>query len=237
METDADEDVGQFLWDNFSDAARRNGSGGRVPYGAPPIDRWKAIVSVVHLLICVGGIVGNSCVIVVIARFAKTKTVTNLYIANLAVADLCFLVGLPFVVVTSILERWVFGAVGCRLFFVSTSINWFASVFILTVMGVDRYLAVCWPVASLRYRTPGIARVVCACVWTASMLVMLPITLYATTASRRGSGGRETCTIRWPHGGLISPEKAFIWYGFRRSISSSEKSTISTVTNFTVISS
>ena len=54
-----------------------------------------------------------------IVRYAKSKTVTNLYIANLAVADLCFLVGLPFLVVTSILERWVFGDVVCRLFFVS----------------------------------------------------------------------------------------------------------------------
>lgn len=180
----------------------------------PVIDSWKIIVSAIHLLICVSGIIGNSCVIVVIARYAKTKTVTNLYIANLAVADLCFLVGLPFLVATSILERWVFGAVVCRLFFVSTSINWFASVFVLTVMSVDRYLAVCWPVASLRYRTLTIARVVCACLWTVSMIAMLPIMLYATAASRPGSGGRQTCTIRWPHGKLISPEKAFIWYGF-----------------------
>jgi len=120
----------------------------------------------------------------------------------------------PFLVATSILERWVFGAVVCRLFLASTSINWFASVFILTVMSTDRYLAVCWPVASLRCRTLPVARVVCACVWAASMIAMLPIILYATTAARPGSGGRQTCTIRWPHGRLISPEKAFIWYGF-----------------------
>jgi len=224
-------------------------TGGRAP-GVSPVDTWTAVLSTVHLLICISGIVGNSCVIVVIARYAKTKTVTNLYIANLAVADLCFLVGLPLIVTTSILQRWVFGNYGepigsrtqatqgthlrphtttpstsilkrwvfgdiiCRLFFVSTSINWFASMFILTVMSVDRYLAVCWPVASLRYRTLAIARVVCACVWAASMLAMLPIMIYATAAERPGSGGRQTCTIRWPHARIISPEKAFIWYGF-----------------------
>jgi len=215
MAADADCDTEEFLMNNYTNATLRSGyvAGGRMPHGAP-VDYWKIIVSVIHLLICVSGIIGNSCVIVVIVRYAKTKTVTNLYIANLAVADLCFLVGLPFLVATSILERWVFGAVVCRLFFVSTSINWFASVFVLTVMSVDRYLAVCWPVESLRYRTLTIARVVCACVWAASVLAMLPIMLYATTAARPGSGGRQTCTIRWPHVGLISPEKAFIWYGF-----------------------
>ena len=216
MAANADCDVDKFLWNNCTNTTPSSGfvSGGRTPGGAPPVDSWKAIVSAVYALICISGIIGNSCVIVVIARYAKTKTVTNLYIANLAVADLCFLVGLPVIMTTSILERWVFGAVICRLFFVSTSINWFASVFVLTVMSVDRYLAVCWPVASLRYRTLAIARVVCACVWTASILAMLPIILYATTASRHGPGGRQTCTIRWPHVGLISPEKAFIWYSF-----------------------
>jgi len=207
-------DGDKLLWSNCTNETLTSGyAAGGMPNGAPPVDSWKAVVLAVNLLICVVGIIGNSCVIVVIARYAKTKTVTNLYIANLAVADLCFLVGLPFLVATSILERWVFGAVGCRLFFASTSINWFASVFVLTVMSVDRYMAVCWPVASLRYRTLAIARVVCACVWAASMLVMLPIILYATTAEYPGTG-RQSCAIRWPHGWLISPDKAFIWYGF-----------------------
>ena len=194
MASDADTD--KFLLNNFSNATSTSGAGG----DALPMDSWKVVVSSVLLLICISGIVGNCCVIVVIVRYAKTKTVTNLYIANLAVADLCFLVGLPFLVVTSILERWVFGDVVCRLFFVSTSINWFASVFILTVMSVDRYLAVCWPVASLRYRTLAIARVVCVCVWAASMLAMIPVMIYATAADRSGPGGGQTCTIRWPHG-------------------------------------
>jgi len=213
MAAGADCDVDKILCNNCTKISNCTNATLRSGY-TPDVDSWKAIASVIHLLICFSGIVGNSCVIIVIARYAKTKTVTNLYIANLAVADLCFLVGLPFLVATSILEHWVFGAVVCRLFFASTSINWFASVFVLTVMSVDRYLAVCWPVASLRYRTLSIARAVCACVWIASMLAMLPIMLYATTGVRPGSDGRQTCTIRFPHGIFISPEQAFIWYGF-----------------------
>jgi len=113
MASDADTD--KLLLNNFTNATSTSGAGG----DALPMDSWKVVVSSVLLLICISGIVGNCCVIVVIVRYAKTKTVTNLYIANLAVADLCFLVGLPFLVVTSILERWVFGDVVCRLFFVS----------------------------------------------------------------------------------------------------------------------
>jgi len=201
------------LWSNVSNATPT--AGYMVEDRAPQIGCWTAVISAVHLLICVSGIIGNSCVIVVIARYTKTKTVTNLYIANLAVADLCFLVGLPILVATTILERWVFGDVVCRLFFASTSINWFASMFILTVMSVDRYMAVCWPVASHYYRTLVVARVVCVGVWTTSILAMLPTMLYATAVQRaHAPPGRLTCTLRWPHARLMSPDKAFIWYGF-----------------------
>ena len=52
-----------------------------------------AIVFVsLYTLICVAGLVGNGLVIFVVLRFTKMKTVTNMYILNLAVADLCFLV-------------------------------------------------------------------------------------------------------------------------------------------------
>ena len=77
-----------------------------------------------------------------------------------------------------------------------------------------RYLAVCHPVTSIGYRTPFVSRVVCACVWIASMLAMLPMMLYATTMPHAALPGRETCTIRWPHGQAIHPDAAFIWYAF-----------------------
>ena len=52
-----------------------------------------AIVFVsLYTLICVAGLVGNGLVIFVVLRYTKMKTVTNMYILNLAVADLCFLV-------------------------------------------------------------------------------------------------------------------------------------------------
>ena len=105
------------------------------------VDMWTAVMSTVNILICVGGLVGNALVIVVVVRYAKMKTVTNMYIVNLAVADLCFLVGIPFLVATTILRHWVFGFLLCRLFYILTSINWFTSVFTLTVMSADRLVS------------------------------------------------------------------------------------------------
>ena len=49
-----------------------------------------------YTLICLVGLVGNGLVIFVVLRYTKMKTVTNMYIFNLAVADLCFLVSTSF---------------------------------------------------------------------------------------------------------------------------------------------
>ena len=178
-----------------------------------PISGGTAFCAAMYTLICVAGLVGNGMVIFVVLRYTKMKTVTNMYILNLAVADLCFLIGLPFLIVTSLLKSWVFGTFTCKLFYIATSINWFTSVFTLTVMGADRYLAVCHPIRSMRYRTPLISRIVCIVVWTVSLLVMLPIMLYATTVTNP-ENGKVSCTIIWPGDQIIPAELAFIWYGF-----------------------
>lgn len=106
------------------------------------------------------------------------NSVTNSYIVNLAVSDFCFLFGLPFLIVTLFYEGWVFGSVVCKLFYALTSLNWFSSVFTLTAMSADRYLAVCRAIESRRYRTATVSRVVCGLLWVVSLIVMMPVYLY-----------------------------------------------------------
>ena len=64
---------------------------------------------------CVLGLLGNSLVIYVVLRFSKMKTVTNMYILNLAIADECFLVGIPFLIATSATGDWPFGMIMCKV--------------------------------------------------------------------------------------------------------------------------
>ena len=170
------------------------------------------IFSGLYSIICGLGLIGNGLVILVVLRFAKMKTAPNIYILNLAVSDLCFLIGLPFLITTGITRFWMFGFVMCKIFYILTSINWFASVFTLTVMSVDRYLAVCHALRSIQYRTPVISSIVCVCIWTLSFIVMLPIIRYTTTAT--GSSNKTSCTIIWPEEQPITSQKAFIWYTF-----------------------
>lgn len=77
-----------------------------------------------------------------------------------------FLVGLPFLIATVTYKAWPFGQVMCKIYMTTTSINQFTSSLLLTVMSADRYVAVCHPISSPRYRTPFIAKFICLTVWT-----------------------------------------------------------------------
>lgn len=160
-----------------------------------------AVIQVFYGLICVLGLCGNTLVIYVVLRFSKMQTVTNIYILMLALADECFLVGIPFLIATSVRGDWIFGRTMCKVYLTTTSINQFTSSIFLTVMSADRYIAVCHPISSPRFRTPVIARCVSLSAWAASALLMVPVFMYAATITKPNGG--QSCNIFWPLDGNI----------------------------------
>ena len=54
---------------------------------------FLVLVILIYILIFLAGVLGNSLVIFVVTRFPGLHTVTNTYILNLAIADMCFLLG------------------------------------------------------------------------------------------------------------------------------------------------
>jgi hypothetical protein len=78
----------------------------------------------------------------VVLRFSKMKTVTNLYILNLAFADEIFLIGLPILIFTMHIGEWMFGVFFCKLYMISTSITQFTSSIFLVIMSADRWVVI-----------------------------------------------------------------------------------------------
>jgi len=174
------------------------------------------VIQIFYALVCVCGLVGNSLVIYVVLRFSKMHTVTNTYILHLAVADECFLVGIPFLIVTMYMREWPFGDSFCKIYFITTSINQITSSLFLMVLSADRYVAVCHPISSPRFRTGLIAKIVSLSVWLVSALLMLPVFLYATTISRPDGG--QSCNIYWRNingtseEAILNEQTAFTFY-------------------------
>ena len=162
-----------------------------------------------YSLICLIGLVGNGLVIFVVLRYHRLKTVTNIYILNLSVADGLFLICIPMLVTTGITKYWIFGYAMCKVFYILTCINMFTSAFTLTVMAIDRYLAACHPIRSLTYRTPRYALLGILIIWSLSFFVMLPIIMYAETT---GDGKYKSCNIVWPEKQQVLGYKVYMQY-------------------------
>lgn len=160
------------------------------------------LTAVIYLSVFAVGLTGNTLAIYVVLRYAGMKTVTNIYILNLAVADELYIIGLPFLTAQNVLSYWPFGSFLCRLVMAADSMNQFTSIFCLTVMSIDRYLAVVHPIRSTNWRHPRVAKAVSAAVWAVSFVVVLPVVIFSgvqvlprasgTTHRRRLEGRNRT---------------------------------------------
>ncbi|XP_067312437.1 somatostatin receptor type 5 [Pseudorasbora parva] len=151
------------------------------------------VMAVIYLLVFVVGLTGNSLAIFVVLRYTKMKTVTNMYILNLAVADELYILGLPFLTTHNVLSYWPFGNFLCRILMWADSISQFTSTFCLTVMSIDRYMAVVHPIRSARWRRPSVAKVINSMVWALSCLLTLPVIIYCDVQPEL-----NTCNLSWP---------------------------------------
>lgn len=134
----------------------------------------NVISMILYAIVCIVGLLGNTLVIYVVLRFSKMQTVTNMYILNLAIADECFLIGIPFLITTMHLGEWTFGKPMCKAYMISTSITQFTSSIFLFIMSADRYIAVCHPISSTSFRTSFVSKLVSGIAWSTTALMMIP---------------------------------------------------------------
>ncbi|XP_023039979.1 neuropeptides B/W receptor type 1 [Piliocolobus tephrosceles] len=165
-------------------------------------------VPVVYAVICAVGLTGNSAVLYVLLRAPGMKTVTNLFILNLAIADELFTLVLPINIADFLLRQWPFGELMCKLIVAIDQYNTFSSLYFLTVMSADRYLVVLATAESRRVagRTYSAARAVSLAVWGLVTLVVLPFAVFARLDDEHG---RRQCVLVFPQ-----PE-AFWWLASR----------------------
>ncbi|XP_051265148.1 C-C chemokine receptor type 6a [Dicentrarchus labrax] len=127
----------------------------------------------VHSIICILGLVGNSLVIVTYAFYKRTKSMTDVYLLNVAIADLLFVISLPLIVYNE-LTSWSMGLVACKLLRGSYSVNLYSGMLLLACISTDRYIAIVQARRSFRLRSLPYSRLICAIVWATALLLSVP---------------------------------------------------------------
>ncbi|XP_029620564.1 urotensin-2 receptor [Salmo trutta] len=127
-------------------------------------------------LMCLVGVSGNIYTLVVMCHSMRSAASMYIYIINLALADLLYLLTIPFVVCTYFLKGWYFGDAGCRILISMDFLTMHASIFTLTIMSTERYFAVLKPLDTVK-RSKSYRKAIAVLVWVASLVLTLPMIL------------------------------------------------------------
>ncbi|XP_011303990.1 allatostatin-A receptor [Fopius arisanus] len=125
---------------------------------------------------------GNLLVILVVMYSRRMQGITNFFLANLALADLC--VGIFCVYQTLInylMNCWRLGDFLCKTYMFVPALSYTASIMILVLVCVERYLAIIHPIKCRSMLTRGRLRAIVAVVWILAAIYASPRFIYVET--------------------------------------------------------
>ncbi|XP_018413863.1 PREDICTED: B2 bradykinin receptor-like [Nanorana parkeri] len=125
------------------------------------------------------GFVENVFVISVFLLHKSPCTVAEIYLGNMAAADLIFVSGLPFwAIYISNKFNWPFGSFLCVTVNSLIQLNLYGSIYFLMMVSIDRYLALVKTMSFGRMRRTSCAKINCAIIWIFAVVASLPKVIF-----------------------------------------------------------
>ncbi|CAL9701936.1 unnamed protein product [Knipowitschia caucasica] len=156
------------------------------------LDVGIIVPSVILGLSFLVGVPGNLLVIWTIIKHLKQRSHTVLLILHLAVADLLVLITLP-LWIYSLARSWVFGETTCKAMVFLIYACMYSSVFLITLMSVERFVAVRYPIMSAGWKKKKALNQLLICLWISAFMFSFPVILTQTVD---GEDGDEHCLYR-----------------------------------------
>ncbi|XP_030637516.1 lysophosphatidic acid receptor 6 [Chanos chanos] len=141
-------------------------------------------------IVFVFGLLFNMAAMYIFVCTLKLRNETTIYMMNLMVSDLLFVLSLPFRIFYFINRHWPFGEPLCQISVALFYTNMYGSILFLTCINVDRFLAIVYPFRSRAVRTRRNAKIACCAVWVLVLSVSFPIGFQLDT---REDSNRHYC--------------------------------------------
>ncbi|XP_033615872.1 neuropeptide Y receptor type 2 [Fukomys damarensis] len=180
--------------------------GGELAPGPEPqlIDSTKltevrVVLILAYCSIILLGVTGNSLVIHVVIKFKNMRTVTNFFIANLAVADLLVnTLCLPFTLTYTLMGEWKMGPVLCHLVPYAQGLAVQVSTITLTVIALDRHRCIVYHLDSKISKQNSF--LIIGLAWGISALLASPLAIFREYSLIEIIPDFEivACTEKWP---------------------------------------
>lgn len=159
----------------------------------------QVVLILAYSTIILLGVIGNSLVIYVVCKFKTLRTVTNFFIANLAVADLLVnTLCLPFTLIYTLLGEWKFGQILCFLLPYAQGLAVHISTVTLNVIALDRHRCIVYHLETRMSK--DMCFVVIGITWTISAVLASPLAIFREfgTVDFEPQPSIQVCTEKWP---------------------------------------
>ncbi|XP_060568104.1 QRFP-like peptide receptor isoform X2 [Ruditapes philippinarum] len=139
-----------------------------------PLDEFVPMVTI-YTLIGLLGIIGNLLVIFSIIKVKRMRSITNLFVLSLATADLLLVcVCVPAKIIGSYSYTWALGFFMCKFVYYIRAVSMIESALTLTVISIERFIAIRYPLKARSMCTKRHARIVIISTWVTSFATAVP---------------------------------------------------------------
>ncbi|EDV99815.1 cholecystokinin receptor type A [Drosophila grimshawi] len=186
------------------------GSGTIVPMPMAPTNRsMSRVIADVPIwvipcysIILLCAVVGNLLVVLTLVQNRRMRTITNVFLLNLAISDILLgVLCMPVTLVGTLLRHFIFGEFLCKLLQFAQAASVAVSSWTLVAISCERYYAICHPLRSRTWQTINHANKIIAFIWLGSLVCMTPIAYFSQLMPTSRQGLRK-CREQWPAGSL-----------------------------------
>ncbi|XP_073399312.1 P2Y purinoceptor 1-like [Dendrobates tinctorius] len=140
------------------------------------------IFPVTFLFILVVGLFLNLSVMWILVSRIKRWSRSTIFLFNLVLADVTWIFCLPFLIHYHFNQlHWIFGDGLCKLTRTVYHTTYYCSIYFVTCLSIDRYLAIVHPLKSLRLLKKHQSLIICLTIWAATFLSSIPVPFFAGT--------------------------------------------------------
>ncbi|KAI5697001.1 gastrin/cholecystokinin type B receptor-like [Diaphorina citri] len=133
---------------------------------------------IIYSITMVLGIVGNVLIVLTTWLYKRMKSPTNLFLSSLAVTDLLLIIlCIPVKIAKLFSYTWSMGVFLCKTVHYMQNFTAICSVLTLTVMSIERYYAIMYPMKAKYICTMSQTKKTIAAIWLISAILAAPILL------------------------------------------------------------
>ncbi|XP_064629921.1 somatostatin receptor type 5-like [Lineus longissimus] len=161
------------------------------------------------VLLTIVSTVGNGLIMYVVLSNKKLRTNTNLFIANMCVADILFTLTNPVIGVVRYQESWELGETSCGFLLYNQVVCAVVLLWSMTLISMDRHRCI---VKTLYKRlTELAAKIAIAVCWILTLGLAVPVIIYFNVEEFDfGTTTVKICTLMWPTGALVRISTVFV---------------------------